>query len=91
MSKSVWKFRWDCGRSGELVGLFVASPESVAKLVGRHISFGEVLGKHSDIQGTVESKDIKEISSDPAFVSQFEELIGSIGHNPFEYLEEEGY
>lgn len=90
MRKSVWKFHWDRGRSGKLDGLFVADQDAVTNLIGKHVDFGDVLGKHSDIGGTIESKDITEISSDAAFVSQFEELIGSIGYNPFEYAEE-GY
>ena len=48
----LYKFHWDCGRMGNLDGVFIAEPKEIEALIGKEIHFGEVLGKHSDIQGT---------------------------------------
>lgn len=50
----LYRFSFDCGRHGELEGLFFATKEEIKSLVGRTAYFGEVLGKHSDIEGELE-------------------------------------
>ena len=55
MSKDcLWKFHWDCGRAGDVEGLFIATEEEVENLIGSEVYFGEILGKHSEVYGTVE-------------------------------------
>jgi hypothetical protein len=71
---------------GYLSSYFVSTPEMVDKITGREVYFGEVLGKHSEIYGTIEEDDIRLVSDDPEFVEQFDRLIGSSGHNPFRYV-----
>lgn len=57
----LWKWsQW--GRGGELSGLFVALPEHVEKMNGRTVHFGEVLGKHSDVEVTFDPGDIEAVS-----------------------------
>lgn len=87
----LWNFYVDCDRMGSLEGLFVATKEEVAKLIGKTVDFGECLGKHSDVQINIEEHEIKLISEDEEKIIW---LIGLMnGHtiscfNPFDYIEE---
>lgn len=85
----LWKFSWDCGRMGSIESVFPASQEELNTIIGEDIYFGEILGKHSDIHGKLDAEDFTLISSHPVEVLQFVTNIGSTGHNPFDYLEEE--
>ena len=88
-AKAVYKFSWDCGRQGTLEGVFVEKKSNMKKVVGQHVYFGEVLGKHSEIQGVVEDSDIVLVSDDPAVVQIFEDNDISIGYNPYEYFKDQ--
>lgn len=86
--KKIFQFNCDCGRSGELDGIFVADHEEVENLIGKGIYFGEVLGKHSEIYGVLEEDEIKVISDDQEFIEKFEEIMGSgtiSGFNPLDF------
>lgn len=52
--KRLYKFYWDCGRQGDVEGLFFADEETVNKSIGSQVYFGEILGKHSEVYGTLE-------------------------------------
>ena len=56
--KKLYEFYWNCGRAGDIEGLFISDEESVNKLIGEQIDLGEVLGKHSEVIGKVEAGDI---------------------------------
>lgn len=88
MSKILVEFYWDCGRSGELTGLFVTTKEKLENLYGQDAYFGEVLGKHSEISGTITEDDFTIKTDNQEFIKLFEELIGDQGFNPFDYVEE---
>ncbi len=53
MKKGIYRLTFDCGRSGNLTGVFVDTDLRVKKLVETKmvIYFGEVLGKHSEVMG----------------------------------------
>jgi hypothetical protein len=90
--KLLVSFYWDCGRQGSLDGLFITTQEQLNTIIGKRIYFGEVLGKHSEIYGTLEEKDITVKSNDQDFINKLEEIIGSTtisGFNPFGYYEPE--
>lgn len=89
--KNLYSFYWDCGRQGDLEGMFISSPEEIAAIVGKHLSFGECLGKHSDVYGTLEEDHIVLLSQDQDKVAWLEELCGSTvsGYCPFDAYEEE--
>lgn len=91
--KGIYKFYWDCGRMGDLDGIFVAEKKDVAKVIGKNVYFGEVLGKHSEIEGTVEKGDIELLSDDQDFIKKFVKIMGTdstvSGYNPLDYYEEE--
>lgn len=88
----LYAFHWDCGRSGDINGLFVADDKLVNDIVGSRLHFGEILGKHSDISGTLDLKDLTVKSEDQDFINKLVEVIGSTtisGYNPLGYLPEE--
>jgi hypothetical protein len=88
----LYKFFWDCGRNGELHGLFIASEKEVSELIGKQVYFGEVLGKHSDISGDIEPGEITLISSDPDYIAITKKLFGItmgntlMGYNPLDFI-----
>ena len=88
-TKGVYKFFWDCGRMGELYGLFLATDEDVKAAIGKRAYFGEVLGKHSEIEGEVEEADITLVSDDPAVVKVIEDHNLQSGYSPLDYLMDE--
>lgn len=77
----VWKWHWDCGRAGDLDGVFVATRKKVQAAIGKEAYFGEVLGKHSEVYGDLKEKEFKNLSSDPVVVAFVKEH-GPFGRNP---------
>jgi len=89
--KKLYEFNWDCGRMGALGGLFIAEESIVENLMGKKIYFGEVLGKHSEIYGHLEEKDLTVKSEDQDFIQKFIEIMGDgtiSGYNPIDYYDE---
>ena len=78
----LWSFYWDCGRQGEVEGLFKATKEEVENAIGKDFYFGEILGKHSEVYGTIEEGEIELVSDNPIEVMSATES----GYNPLEYL-----
>ena len=87
--KALYKFHWDCGRQGDIDGLFVAEQDDIKAAIGKDIYFGEILGKHSEVYGTLDDGDLTEITTDPEVVGVFEKFKISCGYNPLNYLPEE--
>jgi hypothetical protein len=87
--KKLYRFEWDWGRMGCIQGTFVAEEKDVTQAIGRHIYFGEVLGKHSEVEGELDESDFGVLTDDQDFIEKFEELVGSTGYNPLDYLNEE--
>ena len=87
----LWRFNWDCGRQGELEGLFVATEQEVKELTGKEVYFGEVLGKHSEIYGEIEEGDFEKIDLDAETVAKVEKILSDTwsGFNPLEYLQKD--
>lgn len=81
----LWKFFWGCGRHGEVEGIFKATREEVEKAIGKEVYFGEILGKHSDVYGTLEDSECELISDDPIYVMNAVES----GYNPLDYIDDE--
>jgi hypothetical protein len=85
MMEGIYSFCWVCGRMGSLEGIFVADAEEVKKIIGKRIYFGEVLGKHSEVEGVIEEEDITLKTTDQDFIAKFEEYNLSSGYNPLDY------
>jgi hypothetical protein len=90
--RKLYKFHWDCGRMGDVDGVFIAESEDVDAAVegGAKIYFGEILGKHSEISGTLEGKDLTALSDDQAFIDQLVAVFGGAwticGYSPLDYV-----
>lgn len=94
MSEELWLYEFyvDCGRMGDLEGLFLANPQDVLRLLGKRVHFGEVLGKHSEISVTIKPDMFEVKARDEEFVGRFAELFDSktiSGFNPFDYIEDD--
>lgn len=89
--KAVYKFHYDCGRMGELTGLFITDTEKVKALIesGEEVYFGEVLGKHSEVCGPIEEHDLTLISTEENVIKIIEEHDLENGFNPFDYLQDD--
>lgn len=91
--KAIYKMEIPCGRQGTLYGIFVADTEKVKALFEEQteVYFGEVLGKHSDVEVIFQEDDVELtlVSSDPKVVKMFEANKMETGYNPFDYLDEE--
>lgn len=85
--KALYKLHFDCGRNGELYGLFVAEKDDMDELMdsGDKIYFGEVLGKHSEVMGPIEDCDVTFITSDEKVIAVVEHYKLEVGFNPFHY------
>ena len=87
MKKAIYKFNADCGRMGELEGVLISTKERVDKLIESKIEvyFGEVLGKHSEICGTIEKDEMIFVSDNEEAVRVVEEHSLTSGFSPFHY------
>lgn len=85
--KSLYRMNFDCGRQGNLEGVFVAEDEDISLLISSEmvIRFGEVLGKHSDIAGNLTSPEIEKITDDEKVIEVVEKYGLETGYNPFDY------
>jgi hypothetical protein len=54
MTMNLYRFDLDCGRMGSIEGIFAAPSESVDNIILEDLYFGEMLGKHSDIECIIE-------------------------------------
>ncbi len=73
MSKArdrLYRFDLDCGRMGDLTGMFVADEREIRAAIGKACHFGEVLGKHSDISCTLKAEHFTILTDDAAFIAQ---------------------
>jgi len=89
--RKLYRFFWDCGRMGEIEGLFIAEESQVNKTIGKELYFGEILGKHSEIQGKLEMNELTVISEDQEFIDKIAGVFGTTdlcGYNPLDHINE---
>lgn len=86
-NRQLYRFTFDCGRQGTLEGVFFADPDKVARAIGRGVHFGEALGKHSEIYGTLDAEEVTllDVGEDLAVLRRHAGLITS-GYDPLEYV-----
>lgn len=89
--KLLVKFHVSCGRMGSLDGLFICTPAERESMIGVCTHFGEVLGKHSNIEVVLKEEDLVILSADQEKVCWLLGLSGSTvsGFNPLDYHEED--
>jgi hypothetical protein len=92
----LYSFYVDCGRHGEIEGLFIALEDAVKDSIGKFVYLGEVLGKHSEVSFNLEEgMFIDYFASQPNAEEKHQKAIdlfgigGISGVNPFDYIEEE--
>lgn len=77
---------------GDVEGLFVADDEKVEVSLGKQVYFGEILGKHSEVYGTLDEADLQVLSDDQDFIEKVVSIFGDnlpIGYNPLSYIEDQ--
>lgn len=86
--KLLVKFYWDYGSMGDLEGLFIITEDELKSWYGREAYFGEVLGKHSEIDGTLDEGDFTIKSDDQEYIAKIEGLLGDrlSGFYPGDYI-----
>ncbi len=102
MTQTLYRFYWDVQRHGEIESLFIADDEQVAAVLGMDIYLGEVLGKHSDISGTLDAEDLLIITQEPGIIADLRRVFSGAqtdsyrfrndtlcGINPLNYLRDE--
>lgn len=88
--RKLYRFNWDCGRNGDVEGVFIQDEATILGAMGKTVQFGEILGKHSDVHGVLDAEDLEVLSEDQAFISKLEEVVGGpsiSGYNPLDYID----
>lgn len=89
--KIIVEYYEDCGRMGDMSGVFITTQAELDAAMGKHYNFGEALGKHSEVDGELDPSMVTIKSSDQEFIAKFEEVMGTgtiSGYNPVENIQE---
>ena len=73
----------DCGRQGEIEGVFHSTKKDIEKVTGKKANFYELVGKHSDITITASDEYVKLLTEDPLEVFRTQRY----GSNLFEHID----
>lgn len=90
--KVIVEFGVDFWRGGSLEGMFICEKADLEKLYGKTVYFGEVLGKHSEVEVDMSEECLTVKTDDQDFIAKFIEIMGDgtiSGYNPFDYIEED--
>jgi hypothetical protein len=90
--RKLYKFFVDCGRMGEISGLFISDEDDVKAAIGKELWIQEPLGKHSDVDGKLEPNEITEITDDQHTIDTLHTAFGVdtiCGINPLHHLNED--
>lgn len=85
--KVLYRFYWDCGRQGDVEGVFIAEESELMASLGKTVYFGEILGKHSDIHGTLGIDDVSTITTKADVIKVIEEYNLESGYNPLHFID----
>lgn len=87
--KLLVNFHIDCGRMGELDGLFVTTQAELDTAYGKTFYMGDVLGKHSEISDDLDPSHVTVLTADEEFIEKYLAIVGrDVGVNPLDYIEE---
>ena len=86
-NEAVYKLNFDCGRQGKLEGLFIAKKDHAKWLIENEfeVYFGEVLGKHSEVYGSIDENEIAFVSDDLNVIDVIRKHGMENGYDPFDY------
>jgi hypothetical protein len=81
--EALYKFNYD-SIYGTLSGLFIAKKDYVKRLINEktNVYFGEVLGKHSEIFGSINNNEIEFVTDDSVVLEIVRKFNLEIGYNP---------
>ncbi len=86
--EKLYKFHWDCNRMGDVHGIFAATQDEVKAAIGKEVYFGEILGKHSEIYGPLEERDLTILTDDKDFIAKAKSFgMVPMGHNPLDHID----
>ena len=90
--KAIWRLHISIKRQGDLKGVFIATEEEVEALIESKIEiyWGEVLGKHSEVYGPLQPRDVTFITANEDVISIIEDYELTNGHDPFQEHTVEG-
>lgn len=90
MANKLYRFEWVFSRDGDVSGLFIEDENKVESYIGKFVYFGEILGKHSDVRGTLEKDDLIVIDVSEVVINELLEKTGKTisGYNPIDYIED---
>lgn len=85
----LWRFSYSC-RAGTLEGLFVATDAEVDAACKKSVYYGEVLGKHSDVEIALRPEHFERLDVDMAAVAKLTAVLGKTlsGRNPLARIAE---
>lgn len=86
--ENIYKFEADCGRSGTLSGIFIATEKQIKEIHSKTIYLGECLGKHSEVYfepGELEDC-IQLVTTDQNVVAIFQKFSLRSGYDLTDYL-----
>jgi len=90
--KKLVRYNVDCGRMGSLDGLFICEDSDLDRIADYGtVSFGEVLGKHSDVRIKFTKEEFEILTDDQDFIDRLEKYVGGrsiSGYNPLNYIDE---
>lgn len=92
--KKLYRFLVDSFRGGKVESVFIAHEKDVTALVGKEIYFGEILGKHSELEIYIDVDTIIELSTSQLLIKDLEKIFSKelscdtttiSGYNPVMY------
>lgn len=88
VKEKIYRFYVDCGRFGVLEGMILSDDNKIAEAIGKTAAFGEVLGKHSNIEVELESHMFEEVTADQDFIKKAVGYkVAPSGYDPFDYID----
>jgi len=86
------RFFYDCGRMGDVEGLFVTNTDALHNIYGKEVYLGEILGKHSEVIVKCKESNFEVLSDDKDKIEWLINITGDetiTGINPLPYYDDQ--
>ena len=84
----LYKYSEHFGSQGMLEGLFFATAQDMQSMMNKEIYFGEVLGKHSEVETIIKKDSVTLITDDAEEVQRLQKLGIQVGIDLTDYLDQ---
>jgi len=84
--EGIYRLIDDQGRGGEVEGIFTADSDDIERIMNTSVYFGEILGKHSNVEVFLDDKTLQLVTDVPSVVRNFQKYNMETGYNPFNYI-----